>query len=219
MIQINLLPPDLRRKETPKIVLPDIPIKKTLLVIVGIVLGVQILLSLAAGVLAFQSGATKAAIEKISGEVAETRRIKEASVGALNKLKDIRILTSKKFYWASLLNALTDSMTKGVWLRTLSLEENIVEAPKPDAKKNSKGSVKKSDMVQIRSVTLKLEGSVYAGGQETAFIGKFVKALKENSYFNDLFFNIDLSNISQRKISDYDVYDFILFCRFKKEKI
>jgi hypothetical protein len=79
--------------------------------------------------------------------------------------------------------------------------------------------VKRSDMIQQRSLTLKLDGSVYAAGQETAFIGKFVKSLKENSFFNDLFSQIDLSNISQRKINEYDVYDFTLFCRFKKEKI
>ncbi len=219
MIQINLLPPELRKKESPKIMLPEIPIKKTLVVAVGFILVVQVLVSLAAGVLAFQSGATKAAIEKLSGEVAETRRIKEASVGALNKLKDIRALTTKKFYWASLLNAITDSVSKGVWLRTLSLDETVVEVPKPNAKKNDKGIIKKSDMIQQRSLTLKLDGSVYAAGQETAFIGKFVKSLKENSFFNDLFSQIDLSNISQRKINEYDVYDFTLFCRFKKEKI
>jgi Tfp pilus assembly protein PilN len=127
MIQINLLPPDMRRKESPKILLPEIPIKKTLVIVAGSIIALQLLLSLAAGVLAFQSGATKAAIEKLSSEVAETRRIKEASVGALNKLKDIRTLTNKKFYWASLLNAITDSVSKGVWLRSLSLDETIVE--------------------------------------------------------------------------------------------
>ena len=48
MILINLLPQELRKKETPKIVMPEIPIKKTLIVIGISLAALQVLLSLAA---------------------------------------------------------------------------------------------------------------------------------------------------------------------------
>ena len=66
---------------------------------------------------------------------------------------------------------------------------------------------------------LKLEGSVTASGQETAFIGKYVKSLKDNATFTELFRDIELSNINQRKIKEFDVYDFVLICKFRKGKI
>ena len=78
----------------------------------------------------------------------------------------------------------------------------------------------KKEIVATQKVwSLKLEGSAYAPGQETAFIGKFMQALKQDALFSELFDDIQLSNINQRKISNYDVYDFVLVCHFKKDKI
>ena len=51
---------------------------------------------------------------------------------------------------------------------------------------------------------LYLEGSVVGPGQETAFIGKFIKQLKENPLFAELFEDIRLSTINQRKIKRED---------------
>ena len=46
MIEINLLPQELRKKESVKIALPDIPIKKTLIIAFGSFFGLQLLFTM-----------------------------------------------------------------------------------------------------------------------------------------------------------------------------
>ena len=227
MILINLLPPELRRRETAKIVLPEIPIKKTLITVGLGLVALQILLSLITMGASARASMMRHEIASLTGQLQETKKIKSQTLSALNKLQEIRSLTAKKFYWASILNALTNSITKGVWLRSLSLGEVVIapRTPPPSAKKTEETFQKKKEAPQKKEPppqiikTIKLEGSVYAAGQETAFIGKFIKALKENEYFQGLFSDIELSNTNQRKISEYDVFDFVLLCKFKKDKI
>ena len=223
MILINLLPPELRKTETQKIVLPEIPIKKTLIVSGLSLLALLLLLTAVVGFFTWREATMRHQIDQLTGELQETRRIKTQTKASLEKLQDIRNLTDKKFYWASLLNAVSESMTKGVWLRSLSLDEVMEEAPRralpvsKPAEGDKKPERKTAPPTAVR--VLKLEGSVTAAGQETAFIGKYVKSLKENATFSDLFRDVELSNINQRKIKEFDVYDFVLLCKFRKGKI
>ena len=48
MIELNLLPDELRKKELPKFVLPEIPIQKTVTIFLGIFFGIQAIVSLVA---------------------------------------------------------------------------------------------------------------------------------------------------------------------------
>ncbi len=220
MIEINLLPEELRKKESVRIALPDIPIKKTLILFTLGFVVLQLLLSLAALAVALRASGMTHEIEMLTQTLQETKKIKSQTIASLNRLKDIRNLTDKKFYWSSVLDALTDSVTKGIWLRSLTLEEGLAETPKkPAVSSGSSASGKKTEALSPKTQIMKLEGSVYAPSQETAFIGKFVKALKEHDYLKNLFSEIELSNINQRKISEYDVFDFVLLCKFKRDKI
>ena len=224
MILINLLPQELRKVETQKIVLPEIPIKKTLIISGFSVLGLLLLLTAVVGFLSWREASMRRQIERLTGELQETQKIKALTKISLEKLMDIKSLTEKKFYWASLLNAISESMTKGVWLRSLTLDEVMEEAPRRPAEPSKAAAPgKKTEKKPVATATpvraLRLEGSVTASGQETAFIGKYVKSLKENATFTDLFRDIELSNINQRKIKEFDVYDFVLLCKFRKGKI
>lgn len=225
MILINLLPQDLRQKETPKLVLPDIPIKKTLIGVSLFLISLQLLLTFSTAFFVWRESALKSEIQRLGEDLQDTKKIKLKTVTALGQLRDIRSLTDKKFYWTSILGAITDSITKGVWLRNLSLDEVTEEiyhrenaAPKKAGPKKP-GDVKKdAATTTITTKILRLEGSVMASGQETAFIGKYVKSLKDNVYFSQLFSDVEVSNINQRKIKEFDVFDFVLFCKFKKGK-
>ncbi|MBI3316100.1 MAG: PilN domain-containing protein [Candidatus Omnitrophica bacterium] len=99
------------------------------------------------------------------------------------------------FYWSKLLSALTDSVTKGVWLTRLSTE----------SEKDTR--------------VLLIEGSAVGRGEESAFIGRFMKELKKNPVFTELFDEIELGHLSQKKLKDVDVYDFVVRCTFKKGRV
>ncbi len=216
MIEINLLPEELRKKESIKITLPDIPIKKTLILVFGVFFGLQLLFTMGTFYLRFDSQLTGKQIETLKESNREIERQKSETVGIHNRLKEARALTLRKFYWASLLNALSNSMTKGVWLRTFYVTEEEPKSGAVDKKpavpdeKPAKGAVKDRYLV--------LEGSAVGPGQETAFIGKFLKQLKDNPMFNNLFQDVKPYNINQRRIKEYDVYDFMIYCKFRKDK-
>lgn len=228
MIEINLLPEELRKKESVKLALPSIPAlpKKTVLFAIAAVLGLQVLLTAFAF---FQKGEVIA----VKNEIAV---LKESSKGiAAQKIETTQMRTRltqidqmlrRKFFWSSLLSALTDSVIKGVWLTELSITEgnaspmikkNELDVPpgRTDAAAQRRAASAGPRTGAKPPKMLKLEGSVVGPGEETALIGKFIKKLKSNKLFETLFAEIEPANINQRKIREFDVYDFTIGCMFK----
>ena len=198
MIEINLLPEELRKRETVKLALPEIPVKGALVGLAVVFFTAQLLLSALALYRRVEISRVGKAVEILKTEGREVTRQKSEIAFAQRRLEQAGAITERKFYWSLLLNALSDSITKGIWLRRFSAAETG----------NSKA---------LRS--LNLEGSVIGPGQETASIGKFIKELKDNPVLSGLLGSVELATINQRKIRDYDVYDFTLACTFKKDKI
>ena len=215
MIEINLLPEEFRKKEPVKITMPEIPIKKTLFVCSGGLLALQLIFTIFTFSLHVQEisltqkiTAMKEASKEIIGQKAETS-------GMHGQIKEIRAIVSRKFSWAQLLSAVSNSMTKGVWLRNLSVTD---EGPKSMNEKQQTPQPDSSAKKVAKDLYLVLEGSAVGQGQETAFIGKYLKQIKEASFFNELFSEIKPHNINQRRFKDFDVYDFMIYCKFRKEK-
>ena len=204
MIEINLLPEELRKKDTLKLMLPDLPIGKILWIVFGVFFICQIGLSIFAFYEKARISAVQAEINRLSRETEKTVRYKADILAIRGRLKEISGLTDRKFFWTRLMNSISDSTTKGVWLSALSVSEEQQDAGGGPSKKTTH--------------FLQLTGSAVGQGEETAYIGKFIKQLKDDPLLGDLFTEIKLSNINQRKIRDYDVYDFVLVCVFKSEK-
>ncbi len=215
MIEINLLPEGMRKKESVKIAMPDIPIKKALTITAGSVLGIQILFTLFVLYMGIEEKSLTKKIAHFKEEDAAILHQKMETVGIYNKLKDARNLTGRQFFWSSLLGEVSNSMTKGVWLRVLSVTS---EGPKSKNSLPAAESALDSKKAPADRY-LVLEGSAVGQGQETAFIGKFLKQLKDDVLFTELFSDIKPYNINQRRLKDFDVYDFMIYCKFKKEKI
>ena len=193
MIEINLLPPEMRKREHASLAFPQLSIHKTLLLGVSFFIGAQILAVAFVIAQHFELTHVRHEVVMIRERNKEILAHKTENTLMKKRAQQLTVLTRRKFAWTSLLDALNQSMTKGIWLRALSLTED------------KKG--------------LKLEGSVIAEGQETATVGRFIKGLKDNPQFNALSEDIQLSNMIQKKIKEVDVYDFTLICPFKKDKI
>lgn len=221
MIEINLLPEQMRKKEPVKLALPEIPIKKTLFAAIGIVVALQVLLVVAALGLRMRAGWLEGRIAELQRSGAAISAQKTETTLLQDRLKQLRAATGRKFYWAKLLDALTASTTRGVWLRTLSVKteevstagaSNVASPPREE-----KGESKKPAKA-VPAKLLALEGSAIGTGQETAFIGKFLQSLKDNETFKEIFSDIQVSDIQQRRIEEVDAYDFLIICKFKKDK-
>ena len=195
MIKINLLPEELRKKDERINILAELPIQRGAIIFVilffvlqGLASAYAFYLSSHFKVMKAESAALMAANREIAAQKSSILLIKK-------RIEKADTVTLRPFYWSSLLKALSDSVTKGVWLNGLSITDE--------------GKISR----------LKLNGSVVGKGEETAYAGKFIKELKSNPVFNELFDEIELSTINQKKIKDFDVYDFVIYCNFKKGKI
>lgn len=204
MITINLLPEELRKKERLKISLPDLPIRKGLAVFFAFFFLAQGGLTAFAAYQKVQVGRIERKLDVLVRENKDVARQKSEIIALNARRKEIAALTERKFFWSRLLNAVSDSVTKGVWLTALTVAE---ERGAPDSPK-ARGTMTRRH--------LRLEGSAVGQGQETAYVGKFIKELKDNPMLVALFEDVQLVNINQKKIREVDVYDFTLLCVSKK---
>lgn len=250
MIEINLLPEDLRKKEVPKLALPVVPILKTVSVIVAVFLLAQLVLM----VFVMYKNIEMVALEKraahLRTETTAIAKMKSETASVSGRLNEVDGLIERKFLWTQILNAFSDSATKGIWLRSLSVAHGPLPmagaaqgaAPKKGKEKSKdkekekdndkekdkdkdKGKDKEKDKEKgseketpQETFFISIDGSVMAPGEETAHVGKFIKELKNNAVLSSTFDRIELVNMKDRKIKEYDVYDFSIVCVFKKDR-
>ena len=207
LIQVNLLPEEFRKKEGMKLALPDMPIQKALIAFFG----VFFLLQVAVTSFAFYQKGRMAGVEselaKLRVSTRDVLKQKSETAAMRSRLNEIESLTGRDFYWTELLNSVSDSISKGVWLTYFEMTEIIDPA-------DVGGNPRTARKIHI----LKLQGSVIGQGQETAYLGQFINEMKNNTRLAGLFDDIKLSNMNQRKMGKLDVYDFVLLCYFKRVK-
>ncbi|OIO37973.1 MAG: hypothetical protein COT00_03160 [Candidatus Omnitrophica bacterium CG07_land_8_20_14_0_80_50_8] len=192
MIAINLLPEALRKKDERVNLLAGLPIKRGAILCVIVFFGLQILGTIGAFYLSAHFTWMKAEASRLKEANKSIASWKLATVLIKKKKEKAAETIQRPFLWSALINALSDSVTKGVWLKNFSVTQNG------------------------KTAALKLEGSVVGKGEETAYAGKFIKELKDNMLFGELFSAIELKTINQKRIKDIDVYDFVILCTFKK---
>lgn len=222
MIEINLLPEELKAKE-PRFKKIDVSaISLQNIPVINIAMGAAAILVIV-HVILFVIGAygkvTYGALSKKYNEILPLKKEADtlkSQVGVINKkVSAIDELMVKRFFWAKELNALSDSMTPGVWLTGLSYDEKEEERPAPERQYNKK---KEAVRPKVEKVTLRyLVLSGYAssmGEQGAALIGKFIKSLKDNPVLASYFSEIELGSIKASRLQDQEVMSFRITCLF-----
>ncbi len=194
MIEINLLPEELRKKEERVNPFAELPVKRGAIMFVIGFFGIQLLATVGAFYLKTHYTWVKAEVVKLRETNKEILAQKAETASIKKKTEKGDLCAKRSFYWSMLLNALSDSATKGVWLRNFSVDR------------------------ESKVHHLLLEGSVVGKGEETALAGKFIKELKSNPMFDEMFDEIELSTFNQTRIKDVDVYNFRIVCNSKKGK-
>lgn len=217
MIEINLLPIGIKRKRK-RMELPDI----SFLPVAAGFLGVIIIIHLFVGIVVAIKAKSLRGLERkwqlIAPVKDEADKIKADLTGTRAKIDAIDKLIETRRSWTVRLNDISDAMIPGVWLDKLWLETKVIIQETPGVKasfgEDSVKAVKEPAKAIIR--TLHLNGSVIAGGgEETAFIGKFIRSLKDNKNFITDFKDIESASIQRTKLKDEEVMNFELICYFK----
>lgn len=218
MIEINLLPEELRGARRTQVTLFSMSPKRALASFAVLFVGLQVLMTAFAVVKQMELDAVRGELGRFKTAERALLARQTASKKAKATLRQVNSLAGRKFAWTRLINALSDSVTQGIWLRSLELETAQSLAAKSGASKaRGKASAKTPVAATAPVRVLRIEGSAVAKGQETAFVGRFIKELKANPDFTALFLSIEPSNIVLRKIKDADVYDFTVNCVFKPQ--
>ena len=200
MIEINLLPPNLRVKKREPIKLPSLPVIPVAAGIVALMLAIQVLLLVFIQLKSVSRDSLKRKIASIAASNKEAMAVDAALKAISSKFELIDKLSASRFDVARKLNDISDSMTSGVWLRSIDVKKG--ESPVEPG---------------ILKETLVIEGSSITSGETgEAAIGKFVNSLKENASFSSDFDNIEIGKEERRKVQNTEIMDFVVICHFKK---
>ncbi|MDD4879328.1 MAG: hypothetical protein PHR22_02590 [Candidatus Omnitrophica bacterium] len=202
MIEINLLPPHLRVRKKEPMKLPSLPVIPVAAGIVIFLFAIQVLLWIFIQVKTVSRDSLKKKAASIAASNKEAINIDNTLKDISSKVAIVDKLSGSRFGLAKMLNNISDSMTSGVWLRSIDIKKG--ESPAEPG---------------ILSEVLIIEGSsVIFGGTDEYTIGKFVNSLKENESFSSDFDNIEIAKEERRKVQNTEIMDFIVMCHFKKGK-
>lgn len=200
MIEINLLPPELRVKKKEPMKLPSLPIIPVAAGIVCLLIAIQVILWLFIQVKSVSRDSLKKKVASIAASNKDAMSIDSSLREISSKVEVADKLLNARFNVSKKLNEISDSMVSGVWLRSLDVKKG--------ESLNEPGLLRE---------TLVIEGSrIISGGSAEGAIGKFVNSLKENASFLSDFDNIEIAKEERKKVENIEVMDFVIICHFKK---
>jgi len=195
MIDINLIPDQLRKRRKNDFFSGGVfNIPREVLVGIGggilaLMLFVDGLVFVAKVAKFFEYQHMKSRWQAILPEKATTDAIKQNLQEVQKEVKSIKDITEgQSSSWSQKLNALSDSLPKGVWLRKITLNDK----------------------------QLFIEGSTVSQGQsEIINVGSFVSNMKKDSRFINDFESIEVDYIQSRKTEGLQVSDFTILAKLK----
>jgi Tfp pilus assembly protein PilN len=186
MIEINLLPEELRKKKSEPVFNLNIEAEKLKFFVIGGVAGILILIIIALSLSSFirkaQINSLLAKEKNFSDRLSAVDAVNKEIAVLKAKMTVLDQLTNRKFLWAEKLNQLSDLVLPGIWFtRVYTDSEN----------------------------RLVIEGSVISKSEEAmAFVGKFMKNVKDDQRFFKDFKNIKLESVQRKNKEEKDVVDF-----------
>jgi len=221
MIEINLLPQELRKR---KIELPNISFLPIITIFLGIIVGTHLLLVLTINLKTRALRRFEKKWQEILPAKESADKLTQELVRMRTNIEVVDTLVRSRISWAKKLSDLSDAMISGVWLNRLWLEKNVIaQAQEQKQEEEMKFEGFKDNSAKARAepkksviTTLHLNGSVIAtSGEETAAIGKFIRNLKNNLGFFRDFNDIESISIQRSELKGVEVMDFELVCYFK----
>jgi len=200
MIELNLLPKELRKKKKTQIEIPELPYLPIAGAILGVFFLVHIILFVLVGV---NSRLVKHLEVKWDGMGPQREKTEELAVeiNALEKrVNAVRKIVKPDLDWARLMSGLNDSVIAGVWLSEMSVTRKGAASAGRDG------------------IPTALNISGYAVGRSEismSVVGKFMESLKEDEDFYAYFEEIELQNIKNVTIAGEEVMMFRLICNLK----
>lgn len=226
MITINLLPEELRAKESS---LAQFKIdfkgnarlfKNVAISAVAVLIVTHIVLFFIGARSSSLSGGLERKYSRLLPEKKEYESLKVEADIANGKAKAIDGLLANRFSWAGKLNELSDCVPQGIWLTDLSYDEKTsqiaVQVPVSSMRSGVKKEITKTETKEAVLRYLNISGyATSMGEQGTALVGKFIAQMKESAAFFADFSEIKLESIKSEKVLEQEAMSFKITCQFK----
>jgi Tfp pilus assembly protein PilN len=183
MIEINLLPEGSRRKRAIRLALPKDYLKKTLFILITLIVITHILIQISITV----NAVMLASSDKRLAAIRPQRQLVDEMKSEVQGYKAMRDLFSRsgaqRTPVAPALNLISDVLPEGVWLTGLSLSARAGE----------------------------LSGAcVSAEGGEITQVGKLLNALKQEPALKIVFPELELSSVKRKKLGQSEIVEFVM---------
>lgn len=218
MIEINLIPPEMKKKELPfqaarlsGLNLQNLPVFNIIVGLAAMVVAIQVLLFVVGIIGTTRLNALTAKYNALLPEknIADTLK---AKVDDINKRSAaIDELMARRFDWARKLNSLSDAMTQGIWLSEVSYDER--PGGRMRAAPGRAGRAQRQAMTMPGMIVM-TGYAASAGDQGTALVGRFIKSLRESDEFFSDFSGIELVSVKSDKVENQEVMSFRINCFF-----
>lgn len=203
MIEINLLPKELRKKKKILIDIADIPVIPLAVGAVSMCILLHILvLSL---IISNKYWLTSLHNEwkQLEPEKGKAEKVQMDLAALKKKVFAIRKIAKPDIDWAGVLTGLSEAVIPGIWLNDVDL--TFLDS---EGKKSTVGNV---------PGFLVITGCALGESDEASlFVAKFITSLKNTQKFADCFGQIELENIKSQNVEKEEVMLFNLNCRFKQ---
>lgn len=194
MIEINLIPYSLRKNKKGKLSLKEFNIPLEIVIgLGGGLIALLILVHVFLLVINIRNVAQHKEFKKKMEAVSPEKQRVEKVINELRTLQSTQkavgdILPERKISWSQKLNILSDSIPRGVWLKRVNLEGDV----------------------------LLIEGSAISTDNEAMInVHQFTSTLKSQREFLEHFNDLELGSIQRRKIRQMDIADFMITVRIK----
>ena len=193
MIEINLLPEELRKKKSEPSFNLNMEAERLKFWISGGVVGILILIVmlLLAGsfIRKAQTEGLLAREKNFSSKFSQVDSVNKEIAVLKSKMSVLDQLTKRKFLWTEKLNQLSDLILPGIWFTHVYTDSEN---------------------------RLIIEGSVVSKSEEAmASVGKFMKNLKDDQQFFKDFKNIKLESVQRKNKEERDMVDFKIALYFQ----
>lgn len=183
MIEINLLPEGSRGKRAIRFALPGDYLKKSLFILITLIVITHILIQIFITVNAVMLASSDKRLAAIGPQKQLVDEMK-SEVQKYNALQDLfSKAAAQRARAAAALNLISDVIPEGVWLTGLSLSAQAGE----------------------------LSGAcVSAEGGEITQVGKLLNALKQEPELKAVFPELELSSVKRRKLGPSEIVEFVM---------
>ncbi len=193
MIEINLLPEELRKKKSEPCFNLNMEAEKLKFWIgggaVGILILIVMILFLGSFIRKAQINGLLAREKNFSGRLSQIDSVNKEIAVLKAKMSILDQLTKRKFLWTEKLNQLSDLVLPGIWFTHVYTDSEN---------------------------RLIIEGSVFSKSEEAmASVGKFMKNVKDDQQFFKDFKNIKLESVQRKNKEERDMVDFKIALYFQ----